>query len=120
MRAVRPLVALLRGYQRWISPLLGQRCRFAPTCSSYAVMALTEHGLLRGGWLALRRLARCHPFHPGGHDPVPTGRLTSDTMELVLTTRTGLASAPTIPSPVTLTLEPPLDHTSRSRAGVSP
>jgi putative membrane protein insertion efficiency factor len=65
------LVGVIRLYQRWLSPALGPRCRFAPSCSHYAVEALRTHGVLRGGWLALRRLLRCHPFNPGGHDPVP-------------------------------------------------
>lgn len=65
------LLLLVRGYRRFVSPWLGQRCRFAPSCSAYAEEALRRHGALRGGWLALRRLGHCHPFHPGGHDPVP-------------------------------------------------
>ena len=68
-------VFLIRGYQRAISPLLGQNCRYLPTCSSYAVDAISGHGLLRGGWLALRRLGRCHPFREGGYDPVPAPRV---------------------------------------------
>jgi uncharacterized protein len=67
----RPLIALLRGYKRWLSPLLGPRCRFVPSCSEYAMQAISLHGAGRGGWLALQRIARCHPLHPGGHDPVP-------------------------------------------------
>jgi putative membrane protein insertion efficiency factor len=67
----RLLVLPIRAYQRWISPAMGQHCRFAPSCSSYAVEALQLHGALRGSWLALRRLSRCHPWNPGGHDPVP-------------------------------------------------
>lgn len=67
----RLLIALLRGYKRWLSPLLGPRCRFAPSCSEYAMQAIALHGATRGGWLAARRIARCHPLHPGGHDPVP-------------------------------------------------
>ena len=65
------LIALLRVYRRWVSPLLAPRCRFAPSCSAYAVEALARHGALRGSWLAMRRVARCHPFSPGGYDPVP-------------------------------------------------
>ncbi|MEI6224369.1 MAG: membrane protein insertion efficiency factor YidD [Deltaproteobacteria bacterium] len=66
-----PLVGLVRVYQRLVSPLLPPACRFYPSCSAYAVTALTRHGAVRGSWLAARRLARCHPFHPGGIDPVP-------------------------------------------------
>ncbi len=67
----RLLVGLLRGYQILLSPMLGQRCRFHPTCSNYAIEAIRVHGAARGGLLAARRLCRCHPFHPGGLDPVP-------------------------------------------------
>ncbi|HEV8652430.1 MAG TPA: membrane protein insertion efficiency factor YidD [Actinomycetes bacterium] len=65
------LLALLHGYQRWISPALGPRCRFYPSCSAYAVRAVELHGAARGSWLALRRLVKCQPFHPGGIDHVP-------------------------------------------------
>lgn len=65
------LVGLIRVYQYLISPLLGPRCRFYPSCSHYAVEALQRHGPLRGGWLAARRILRCHPLNPGGYDPVP-------------------------------------------------
>ena len=77
----RALLAVIRMYQKLLSPLLGPRCRFAPSCSSYAAEAIASHGALRGGWLAVRRIARCHPFNPGGHDPVPPSRSSSATME---------------------------------------
>jgi len=62
---------LIRLYQLTVSPLLGPRCRFYPSCSEYARLAIMRHGVLAGGWLAARRLGRCHPWHPGGFDPVP-------------------------------------------------
>jgi putative membrane protein insertion efficiency factor len=64
-------LALIRGYQLGISPLLGPRCRFYPSCSEYAREAIATHGLRRGGCLAFARFLRCHPWHPGGVDPVP-------------------------------------------------
>jgi len=67
----RAALAALIAYRQFVSPLLPPACRFAPTCSQYARLALLEHGLGRGGWLALRRILRCHPFHPGGYDPPP-------------------------------------------------
>ena len=66
-----PFVFAVRLYQRFISPLSSPTCRFYPSCSSYAVTALQRFGPIRGGWLALRRLGRCHPWNPGGVDPVP-------------------------------------------------
>jgi uncharacterized protein len=71
------LMALIGAYQRWISPFLGSRCRFHPSCSVYAKTAIEVHGAVRGSWLALRRLLKCQPFHPGGFDDVPpaTGRV---------------------------------------------
>lgn len=69
--AAWPLIVSLTAYRRWISPLLGARCRFYPSCSAYALEAVRLHGAGRGSWLAVRRLSRCHPFHPGGLDPVP-------------------------------------------------
>ncbi|HEV2860361.1 MAG TPA: membrane protein insertion efficiency factor YidD [Pyrinomonadaceae bacterium] len=64
------LVALLRFYKAAVSPLLPPSCRFVPTCSEYAMEAVEKYGALRGGWMGVRRLLRCHPFHPGGFDPV--------------------------------------------------
>ncbi len=68
----RLLMLPIAGYRRFASPLLAPRCRFAPSCSEYALTALAEHGAARGLWLVVRRIARCHPFNPGGYDPVPT------------------------------------------------
>jgi putative membrane protein insertion efficiency factor len=65
------LLLALRAYQYTIRPLLGAHCRFYPSCSEYAYEALERHGAARGAWLAARRLVRCHPYHPGGYDPVP-------------------------------------------------
>jgi hypothetical protein len=68
----RKLVILcIRGYQKFISPLFPPTCRFTPTCSAYAVTSVERYGVFRGGWLAVRRIARCHPWNPGGYDPVP-------------------------------------------------
>jgi putative membrane protein insertion efficiency factor len=64
------LIALLRGYKLFISPWLPSACRYRPTCSEYMLEAITEHGPIRGVWLGLKRLGRCHPFHEGGYDPV--------------------------------------------------
>ncbi len=66
-----PLIQLVRAYQVAISPWLGTRCRFQPTCSSYAMTALTRHGIWRGSWLSMRRIGRCHPWGGEGYDPVP-------------------------------------------------
>ena len=62
---------LIRAYQLGISPWLGAHCRFYPSCSAYTLEAVAEHGSVRGSWLGVKRLARCHPFHSGGYDPVP-------------------------------------------------
>ena len=69
MRGV--LLLILRGYQYAIRPLLGANCRFYPSCSDYAREAIDRHGAAKGCWLAMRRIVRCHPYHPGGCDPVP-------------------------------------------------
>ncbi|MGH8957772.1 MAG: membrane protein insertion efficiency factor YidD [Acidimicrobiia bacterium] len=68
-------VLVIVGYQRLVSGCLGRNCRFFPSCSQYAIEAIKLHGGLRGGFLGLRRLGRCHPFHPGGFDPVPPVRV---------------------------------------------
>ena len=70
----RLLIMLLRGYRFAISPLYGQVCRYHPSCSAYALEAVTRHGALRGSWLAARRIGRCHPWAAGGYDPVPPAR----------------------------------------------
>ncbi|WXS13305.1 membrane protein insertion efficiency factor YidD [Salmonella enterica subsp. enterica serovar Infantis] len=67
------LIALIRVYQRLISPLLGPHCRFTPTCSSYGIEALRRFGVIKGSWLTVKRVLKCHPLHPGGDDPVPPG-----------------------------------------------
>lgn len=67
----RPALVLIRLYQATISRWLPATCRFEPSCSEYGYQAIARHGLVRGGWLAICRLARCHPYHPGGYDPVP-------------------------------------------------
>lgn len=67
----RILIGLVRAYQFVISPLLGPRCRFQPTCSHYTIDALSQFGMIKGSWLALKRILKCHPLNPGGDDPVP-------------------------------------------------
>ena len=65
------VISLLVGYQRFISPLLGNNCRFHPSCSQYSIMAINEYGIIKGIWLTFRRITRCHPLNPGGFDPIP-------------------------------------------------
>lgn len=67
----RFVLALIRFYQRHVSPTLPPNCRFVPSCSQYAYEAIVKHGLWKGGWMGLKRLSRCHPLNPGGYDPVP-------------------------------------------------
>lgn len=64
------VIRALQVYKRWVSPMLPSACRFCPTCSEYALEAVSRYGVVRGGWLGVRRLLRCHPFHAGGFDPV--------------------------------------------------
>jgi len=66
----RILVAVIRVYQIFISPLKGQTCRFYPSCSEYSAQAILKYGLIKGSWKSIKRILKCHPFHPGGHDPV--------------------------------------------------
>ena len=66
----RFLVIMIRLYQKFISPLKGQTCRFYPSCSEYCAQAIMKYGLIKGSWKAIKRILKCHPFHPGGHDPV--------------------------------------------------
>ncbi len=67
----RLLLALVRGYQLLLSPVLGNNCRYYPSCSAYTLEAIEKHGPWRGLWLGIKRVSRCHPFHEGGYDPVP-------------------------------------------------
>lgn len=73
MRALPTVVltALIRGYRLFVSPLIGPTCRFYPSCSAYGLEAVTRFGAIKGSWLIVKRLGRCHPWHPGGYDPVP-------------------------------------------------
>ena len=64
------LVVLIRLYQKFLSPVKGQTCRFYPTCSEYSVQALQKYGFIKGSWKSIKRISKCHPFHSGGHDPV--------------------------------------------------
>lgn len=64
-------IFLIRCYRKFLSPLFPPSCRFQPTCSQYAIEAIEKFGVVKGSWLALKRILRCHPFHPGGYDPVP-------------------------------------------------
>ena len=71
------LIWLIKGYRFFISPLLPPACRFQPTCSMYAIQAIERFGVVRGSWMAIMRILRCHPFHPGGYDPVPDAKAKS-------------------------------------------
>jgi len=65
------LILIVRGYQKFISPLLGNNCRFSPTCSEYFILAVEKYGVIKGSYLGGKRILRCHPFNPGGYDPLP-------------------------------------------------
>lgn len=67
----RALMRMIRGYQRYVSPILPDSCIYTPTCSEYMLEAIQKYGAVRGGWLGIKRILRCHPFHRGGYDPVP-------------------------------------------------
>lgn len=92
------LMFLVRGYRRFLSPLLGQQCRFQPSCSAYSLEALQVHGALRGTWLTVRRIGRCHPFHPGGYDPVPLPKAAAPATASV-SSKAPAASSETAPPP---------------------
>jgi uncharacterized protein len=94
-RAVARLLLRFVGfYRRYISPSLPPSCRFEPSCSAYAVEALSRHGAARGSWLTLRRLLRCGPWHPGGHDPVPPAVARNDPEDLRPSTATATPASP--------------------------
>jgi putative membrane protein insertion efficiency factor len=98
------MLRLIAFYRRWISPLLPPRCRFIPSCSEYAFEAIESYGTVRGGWLATRRICRCHPFHPGGFDPVPLKDV--QTVDCTLTFKhgsSGTLQEPSVTSAVTPT-----------------
>lgn len=77
----RLLIGLVRGYQLLISPFLGNNCRYSPSCSAYTIEAMEKHGPLKGIWMGMRRVGRCHPFHEGGYDPVPDPEPETDSRE---------------------------------------
>jgi putative membrane protein insertion efficiency factor len=95
------LLAVMRFYRRFVSPALPPSCRFTPSCSAYAVEAIEGHGAARGSWLAARRLLRCGPWHPGGHDPVPSvvGRSGASSPRASTVTSVPTGSAAPVPSP---------------------
>ena len=72
----RVLLVIIRGYQLFLSPVLGSSCRFEPTCSCYTHQAIEKHGAIKGSWLGIRRIAKCHPWNEGGYDPVPDSKKT--------------------------------------------
>jgi len=96
---VLALTLVVRGYQLFVSPLLGPRCRFYPSCSAYALTALQRHGAVRGSWLAVRRLGRCHPWNPGGVDHVPPAAARPDSARGAVSTAPPSGSSAASPDP---------------------
>ena len=80
------LIGLIKVYRLFISPLFPPCCRFRPTCSKYALEAINRFGVLKGSWLSVKRISRCHPFHPGGYDPVPTLEEGKNTIDILPST----------------------------------
>jgi putative membrane protein insertion efficiency factor len=113
----RALLAVIRFYSRAVSPALPARCRFYPTCSAYAAEAVETHGAARGAWLALRRLAKCAPWHPGGVDLVPPAR--SGTVEPDRASSTAATDAPAADQLPTPTAPPAPCRSPQQEAGVA-
>jgi putative membrane protein insertion efficiency factor len=84
----------IRAYRLLLSPLLGQQCRFTPSCSRYTEACVERHGAARGAWLGLKRIARCHPFHPGGYDPPPPAHVPGPALAQAALSRGGTGSEP--------------------------
>lgn len=109
------LLGMIRIYQYLLSPWVGNQCRFYPSCSEYARLAITHHGSLRGSWLALRRVARCHPWHPGGFDAVP-GVPLPDTGHCCEHAKKPQANANLAPADVVHSLNPGTNTSNRTQS----